>query len=100
MMNVLVALREQEPVQIQYVPSDPSTNRVAGEESWGIAYAFPGIGIVAAAIGAVLLVRSLRSSKRKARIWAEGATADATVSAVEETNVRVNRRQMWIVRYQ
>jgi hypothetical protein len=93
-------LREQEPVQVQYVASDPSTNRIAGEESWAIGYIFPGIGIVAAAIGAVLLARSLRSSTRKARIWVEGAAAEATVSAVEETNVTVNKRPMWIVRYQ
>ena len=51
-------------------------------------------------IGAVILARSLNTAKRKARIWTQGTQADATVAAVEETNFRVNRRPMWVVRYQ
>jgi hypothetical protein len=93
-------LREQDSVQIQYVASDPSTNRVSGESSTTPAYVFPAIGLVAALIGGVLLSRSLRSAGAKARILSQGTSANATVSSVEETNVKVNRRQMWVVRYQ
>ena len=93
-------LREQEPVQIEYVESHPTTNRVAGEASRTLEYVFPAVGFVAAFIGALLVARSLTAAKAKARIWSQGTQADATVAAVEETNVRVNRRTMWVVRYQ
>jgi hypothetical protein len=93
-------LREMEPVQVQFVASNPLVNRVAGESSEANRYVFPGIGLVAALIGAVLSGRALRSATTKARIWSQGTSADATVAAVEETNVKVNRRPMWVVRYQ
>lgn len=93
-------LREMEPVQVQFVASNPSINRVAGESSEASQYVFPAIGLVAALIGAVLAGRGLSSARTKARIWSQGTSADATVAAVEETNVKVNRRPMWVVRYQ
>jgi hypothetical protein len=93
-------LREQEPVQIQYVASDPSTSRIAGESSERGGYVFAAIGLVAALIGAALLGRSVSSANHKARIWSQGTPADAIVSAVDETNVKINRRTMWVVRYQ
>jgi hypothetical protein len=93
-------LREQEPLQVQYVASDPMINRPLGETSSAATYVFPGIGAVAALIGAVLFVRAVRSAQAKARVWSQGTAADAVVSAVEETNVKVNRRRMWVVRYQ
>ena len=93
-------LREKEPVQVEYVASSPWTNRVAGESSASLQYIFPGIGFVAAFIGVLLVARSLNASKTKARIWTQGTQADATVVAVEETNLKVNRRPMWVVRYQ
>jgi hypothetical protein len=93
-------LREQEPLQVEYVASDPTINRPVGETSDAQMYVFPGIGALAALIGAVLLLRSVSSASTKARVWSQGTSADATVSAVEETNVKVNRRPMWVVRYQ
>jgi hypothetical protein len=93
-------LREMEPVKIQYVASDPSTNRIAGETSTALQYVFGGVGLTAGCIGLLLLVRSVRSAKTKAHIWAHGVAVDATVSSVEETNIKINRRPMWIVRYQ
>lgn len=66
----------------------------------GITDVFGGFGLTAGFIGLFLLVRSVRSAKTKAQIWAHGVAADATVSSVEETNVKINRRPMWIVRYQ
>ena len=93
-------LREQEPLQVQYVGSDPMINRPLGETSAALTYVFPGIGAIAGLIGAVLFVRSVRSNQSKARVWVEGTAADATVSAVEETNFKVNRRPMWVVRYE
>jgi uncharacterized protein DUF3592 len=93
-------LRELEPVQIQYVTSSPATNRIAGNTSTVLSYVFGVVGALAALIGVVLLVKSVGSAKTKARIWAHGADTEATVSSVEETNVKINKRPMWVVRYQ
>lgn len=93
-------LRELEPVPIQYVGSDPATSRIAGHAWTGLSYVFGGVGALAALIGVVLLVRSVGSAKANARIWAHGAVAEATVASVEATNVKINRRPMWVVRYQ
>jgi hypothetical protein len=93
-------LREQEPLQVQYVASDPMINRPVGETSSALMYVFPAIGLVVGLIGATLFVRSVRSAKTRARVWSEGTPTAATVSSVEETNVKVNRRSMWVVRYQ
>ena len=44
-------LRELEPVPIQYVASNPSTNRIAGESSNALEYVFPGVGLSVALSG-------------------------------------------------
>ena len=93
-------LREQEPVQVEYIASYPMTNRVAGEASRALQYVFPGIGLIAVVIGSTLLVRAIGAAQMKSRVWSQGTAADATVAAVEETNVKVNSRPMWVVRYQ
>jgi len=93
-------LREQEAVTVQYVGSNPMVNRIAGETSNALAYVFPALGLGIVTIGATLLTKSVATARRKARVLAEGTAADATVSAVEETNFRINRQRMWVVRYQ
>jgi hypothetical protein len=93
-------LRELQPVRVQYVRSAPSINRLAGENAGAFQYVFPGLGLVIALAGTALLGRTARRAQAKARIWAHGTAADAIVASVEETNVKVNRRRMWVVRYQ
>jgi hypothetical protein len=93
-------LRELEPVQIQYVASNPARNRIAGRTSAVLSYVFGGVGAVAALIGVVLLVKSIGSAKKKAHIWTHGTPTEATVASVEESNVKINRRPMWVVCYQ
>lgn len=93
-------LRELEPVQVQYVTSNPETNRIAGNTSTALFYVFGAVGGVAALIGVVLLVKSVGSAKTKAHIWAHGADTEASVASVEETNVKINKRPMWVVRYE
>jgi len=92
-------LREQEPVRVQYVASSPTTNRIASERATGSGYVFAGVGMITALVGATLLGRSAMSAHHKVRIWSQGTSADAIVAAVEETNFKVNRRPMWVVRY-
>ena len=93
-------LGELEPVQIQYVASNPARNRIAGRTSAVLSYVFGGVGAVAAIIGVVLLVKSIGAAKTKAHIWTHGTPTEATVASVEETNVKINRRKMWVVCYQ
>ena len=46
-------LREQEPLQVQYVGSDPMINRPLGETSTALTYVFPGIGTIVGLISTV-----------------------------------------------
>jgi hypothetical protein len=50
-------------------------------------------------LGGILFGIGLRKVRREARILQVGTTTEATVSAVEPTNTRVNRRRLWCVRY-
>ena len=60
------ALREMTPVRIQFLPSDPSTNRLAGN-AWGAReFALVGAGMAALAIGFALLARSVLSARARA----------------------------------
>ncbi len=61
--------------------------------------AFPLIGVIIAAVGAVLLRRGLLQVRREQRLRRVGVPAEATITAVEETNFRYNRVRQWIVRY-
>jgi hypothetical protein len=52
--------KEQDTVQIQYLPSDPAKSRIAGGSEKVKAYAFTGLGSVGALIGLVCLLFTFR----------------------------------------
>jgi hypothetical protein len=60
---------------------------------------FPIIGVIIAAVGAVLLRRGLVEVKREERLRRVGVPTEATVTAVLETNFRYNRVRQWVVHY-
>lgn len=61
--------------------------------------AFPIVGVVIAAVGGVLLRRGLVEVSRELRLQRTGTPAEATVTAVTETNFRYNRERQWVVHY-
>lgn len=60
---------------------------------------FPIIGVVVATVGGVLFRRGLVDVRRELRLQRVGIPAEATVTAVTETNFRYNRERQWVVHY-
>lgn len=93
-------LAEREPIEIAYLPSDPSNNRVRGIRKMVLAWIFTGLGSLFTVAGGVILAFGIRGSVRHRRLRANGLTADAVVTRVQASNVRVNRRRQARVCYE
>ena len=69
----------------------------------GTIWAFLGaplaLGTMFTLFGAVFVLRGLRKVRTQERLRQFGTTIEATVVAVEPTSTRVNRQQLWHVRY-
>jgi hypothetical protein len=70
-----------------------------GSRIWAFLLSPLTIGIIFTALGAVYLRRGLRHARKEERLLQVGATTEATVTAIEETNTRVKRRPLWRVHY-
>ena len=70
-----------------------------GNRIWAFLLSPLTIGIIFSALGAVYLRRGLRRLRMEERLRQRGTTTEATVTAIEQTNTRVNRRPLWRVRY-
>jgi hypothetical protein len=57
------------------------------------------VGAVLAPIGLFLVAAGARDVRRRLRLYRHGTPAEATVVAVEETNVRINRKPQWRIRF-
>jgi hypothetical protein len=93
-------LVEREPVDIEYLPGDPSSNRVRGESKMLLAWIFGGLGSLFTIAGGIIFGIGVRGSLRGRRLRETGMTADATITRVQMTNVRVNRRPQARVVYE
>lgn len=86
-------------VNVQYLPGEPDSLRLAREPRVA-ANAVPlGLGLLLASTGLVLFAGGARDVRRKLRLLRHGMPADAIVVAVEPTNVRINRKTQWRIRF-
>ncbi len=92
-------LQEQGPVAIQYLPDDPGTNRVAGEPDRIGPAIMAGLGGFFSLAGGAIFLFSLGKRLSRGRLLRDGMSAEATVTAVEETSFSINRVPQWVVRY-
>jgi len=92
-------LVERGPVTVQYLASDPSSSRLPSAGNLLFEVVFIVIGAVALLIGGYLVVSSSRTLREDWRLLKVGIEAQATVAAVEPTNLRINRRVQWEVSY-
>jgi hypothetical protein len=93
------ALTERGPIIVYYLPGSSETARLdPTPEPFGPVI-FLGFGIVLGGVGGFLFVRALRNVLRAGRLMRAGSDADATVTAVEQTDVSFNRRPQFRVRY-
>lgn len=93
------ALAEQGPVAVEYLASDPETNRVAGADGWLLVGITLVLGGVLAAVGGVLFFFALRRLLLQRRLWRSGLSAEGEVTGIEETNVKFNDRRLWRFTY-
>jgi uncharacterized protein DUF3592 len=93
------ALTEGGPVEVSYLAGDPGTNRVAGGEGIAVVAVIVVLGLALIAIGAPLTIRGWRGVSVAKRLWRDGTSATGTVTGTEQTNVQVNRRNLWRIRY-
>jgi hypothetical protein len=84
---------------VQYLADQPESIRIAREPRIAGHIAAFAIGGVLAPIGVVLVSLGARDVWRRRRLYYHGTGAVATVVAVEETNVRINRRPRWRIRF-
>ena len=98
-VHVWESLQEQRPVTVSYLASDPTTNRVAGKPDWVGALIMSILGGVFTLAGGTIVTISLGKRLSRGRMLRSGMSAEATVTAVEETNFSINRVPQWIVRY-
>jgi hypothetical protein len=90
---------EQQPVAIQRVPGS-SLHRVAGtHERWELAI-FGGVGLLIGGAGALIVRADWRSRRRARRLQESGVRAVARVTSVEAARLRVNREQLWKIKYE
>ena len=60
---------------------------------------FAVVGTIAAAVGGVIVVRTVRQSRRDRRLSSTGIRLNATVIDVREGRLKVQRQRRWFVRY-
>ncbi len=98
--DVWDGLVEREPVQVAYLPSDPSNNRVSGESKMLVAWIFGGLGSLFTIAGGVIFGFGVRGSVRHRRLRETGMTAEATITRIQTTNVKINRRRQARIVYE
>ncbi len=93
------ALVERQPVPIDHVPRS-SLHRIAGaHERWALAI-FGGVGLLVGGAGALIIRADWRNRRRARRLQESGVRAFARVTSVEATRLRVNREQLWKIKYE
>ena len=86
-------------VAVQYLPDDGESLRLARAPKIAMNAIPLAIGAVLAPIGLFLFAGGARDVRRKLRLSRHGAPAEATVLSVEATNVRINRKPQWRIRF-
>ena len=77
----------------------PATNRVAGEPDRVGPGIMIGLGGIFSLAGGTIVFVSLGKRLSRARLLRDGMSADGIITAVEATNISINRVPQWIVRY-
>ena len=74
-------------------------NQTIGNQIWAFLLSPLTIGVIFVTIGLVYLRRGLRQARREERLLQHGTTTEATVTQIDETGTRRNRRRLWRIDY-
>jgi hypothetical protein len=94
------ALDEGSEVAIRFLPSDPSTARSRPPEPAWIPPFMALFPVLFLAIGVLVARPGIARARVIYRVATRGVTTQATVVAVEPTNVRINRVTQWRIGYE
>ena len=92
-------LETGDSVVVEYARGFPGTNRLAGRSDLAVALVTLAFGVVLAPGAGFLVARQVRRIRTRRRLLREGFATQGTVVEVGESNVQINRRPMWRVRY-
>ena len=70
-----------------------------GSQVWAFLISPLTVGTIFAALGGFSLVRGLRRARKEERLLQHGTTVEATVTTIEQTHTKVNRRRLWRIRF-
>lgn len=93
------SLRERGPIRVQYLLSNPGTNRPAGEGGWGEPILLVLFGGVFAVIGGLMFRSGFAGYRRDQRLRREGVASEATVAAVMPGNLTINRVTQYVITF-
>ena len=87
----------REPPAVLEAPEEETGQPGAETQLPGLLFA--GIGVVFGGVGGFLFFRELSQIRYRARLFERGMSTRGTVTAVEETSVRINKGKQWRVGY-
>jgi hypothetical protein len=92
-------LEEGDSVTVEYAREAPGANRLAGRSDLAAALVTLGFGVVLVPVAGFFVARQVGRIRSKRRLLREGFATQGTVVEVGPSNVTINRRPMWRVRY-
>lgn len=99
--NAWDALTERGPIQVTFLPDAPQSHRVAGQTSSPmiLSIVFSVLGGILACFGGFVLFTALGTRRQHAALRRTGMVAEATVTDIDPSAIRINRVQQWTLRY-
>ncbi len=98
--EIFAKLKEGDAIMVQYVRSDPDENRIPQDSDQFLPWVLLGIGALCGLPGLGLSVYGALRVRRSWKVIQNGERAQALVTAVLESTMRVNRVRQWHVLYQ
>lgn len=78
-------------IEVQYLPHDPDTNRLAGSGNWIGIYVVTGLGAVALFVAVILFVRALLNRLADLRIVRNGVLRAGDVIEIQDVETKPGR---------
>lgn len=91
---------EGQSIALEYIPGDPSINRVAGQSDWVGPIVTGALGGTSLPVGLVLTAIGVRRTLRHRQLMRGGIPTQATVVGQEQTGYAVNDVNQWVLLYQ
>ena len=88
-----------QPVEIEYLKSDPSSSRLAGTSDAAAGWIFFGVGALLTLIGVVSIFIELKRRFGSARLLREGMIGEGSVVSCGPGSLTINNVTQWQVRY-